>query len=240
MKDLVKIYARPKLNSPVMLAAWPGIGDVAMIVASYLKKELDFKRLGEIEASYFFDPIGVSVRENVVEAPQFPQNNFYYWKNKDGRNDLLTIAFLMEQDYIVIHETKGKCRSTGSSKTTSGNPVGERFGHSRSSPAGRIIAILCETLEGGDRDRRKRSVDGEASPRPAFPLVSRTERGTSGITSRRASGSWVCKSIVDTATDSQGNRGSFRCKVSSGPCLEDSPRLWLELSKAAAVGQGKG
>ena len=89
MKDLVKIYARPKLNSPVMLAAWPGIGDVAMIVASYLKKELDFKRLGEIEASYFFDPIGVSVRENVVEAPQFPQNNFYYWKNKGGGSDII-------------------------------------------------------------------------------------------------------------------------------------------------------
>ncbi len=149
---------------------------------------------------------------------------------------LLTLAFLMRQDYIVIHETKGKCKSTGSSKATSGNPVGERFGHSRSSPAGRSIAILCETLEGGDRERRKRSVDGEASPRPAFPLVSRTERGTSGITSRRASGSWVCKSIVDTATDSQGNRGSFWCKVSSGPCLEDSPRLWLELPKATAVG----
>jgi ribosomal protein S28E/S33 len=103
----------------------------------------------------------------------------------------LTLAFLIKQDYIVIRETKRKCRSTGSSKTTSGNPVGERFWHSRSSPAGRIIAILCETLEGDDRERRKRSVEGKVSPRPAFSLVSHTERRTSGITSGRASGSWV-------------------------------------------------
>jgi len=89
MKGLVKIYARPKLDSPVMLAAWPGVGDVALIVASYLKSKLDFKPLGEIEASFFFDPIGVSVKDNVVEAPQFPQSNFYYWKNSGSGSDII-------------------------------------------------------------------------------------------------------------------------------------------------------
>ena len=89
MKKLVKIYARPKLNSPVMLATWPGIGNVSTIAATYLAKKLAFKRLGEIESSYFFDPIGIVVRDHVVEAPQFPQNRFYYWKNKEGRSDLI-------------------------------------------------------------------------------------------------------------------------------------------------------
>ncbi len=89
MKDLVKLYARPKLNSPNMLAAWPGIGNVSIIIATYLKRKLNFKELGEIEASYFFDPIGVVVKDNVVEAPQFPQNKFYYWKNKGGESDII-------------------------------------------------------------------------------------------------------------------------------------------------------
>jgi len=89
MNKSVKIYARPKLNSPVMLAAWPGIGNVAIIVANYLQKRLAFKRLGEIEASHFFDPIGVVVKDNVVEAPNFPQNRFYYWKNEQKENDLV-------------------------------------------------------------------------------------------------------------------------------------------------------
>jgi len=89
MSKLVKLYAKPKLNSPVMLAAWPGIGNVAIIVATYLERKLAFKRLGEVEASHFFDPIGVIVRDNVVEAPQFPQSRFYYWKNKEGGSDII-------------------------------------------------------------------------------------------------------------------------------------------------------
>lgn len=89
MKDLVKIHARPQLNSPVMLAAWPGIGNVAMIVATYLQRKLAFKKLGEIEASHFFDPIGVVVKNNLVEAPNFPRNRFYYWKDEQKGNDLI-------------------------------------------------------------------------------------------------------------------------------------------------------
>jgi hypothetical protein len=89
MKKLVKLYAKPKLHDPIMLAAWPGIGNVAMIVANYLLDKLDFKDLAEIDASYFFDPIGVLAREHIVETPQFPQSSFYYWKNKKGKNDLI-------------------------------------------------------------------------------------------------------------------------------------------------------
>ena len=87
--SLVKLYARPKLKSPNLIAAWPGIGHVSMLVAHYLEKKIDFKRLGEIEASHFFDPIGVAVRDNVVEAPQFPQSRFYYHKNPGGDSDII-------------------------------------------------------------------------------------------------------------------------------------------------------
>ncbi len=89
MAGLVKFRARPKLNSPNLLAAWPGIGDVATIVVNYLIRKLECRELGSFEASYFFDPIGVLVKNNVVEEPQFPQSNFYYWKNKGGGSDLI-------------------------------------------------------------------------------------------------------------------------------------------------------
>jgi len=89
MKNLVKLYARPKLNSPNMLAAWPGVGNVAIIVATYLKRKLGFKELGEVDAAHFFDPIGVVTKDNVVEAPQFPESKFYYWKNKGEGSDII-------------------------------------------------------------------------------------------------------------------------------------------------------
>jgi len=72
-----------------MLAAWPGIGNVSIIVASYLLRQLKFKDLGEIEPSVFFDAIGVVARDNIVEEPQFPQSQFYYWKNKAGSSDII-------------------------------------------------------------------------------------------------------------------------------------------------------
>ena len=99
MENLVKLYARPKLNSPNMLAAWPGIGNVAIIVATYLQKKLGFKELGKVVASHFFDPIGVVVRDDVVEAPQFPQSQFYYWKNAGGGSDV--ILFIGEDQPVA-------------------------------------------------------------------------------------------------------------------------------------------
>jgi proteasome assembly chaperone (PAC2) family protein len=89
MNGIIKITARPKLRSPNLIAAWPGIGNVAMILSNYLRAKLPFKDLGYLEPSYFFDPIGVLIKDNVVEAPTFPQSQFYYWKNEGGDNDLI-------------------------------------------------------------------------------------------------------------------------------------------------------
>lgn len=87
--NLFKVRARPKLRSPNMVAAWPGIGNVSTIAATYLLRSLKFKELGEIEPSYFFDPIGIIARDSLVESPQFPRSRFYYWKNQDGENDII-------------------------------------------------------------------------------------------------------------------------------------------------------
>ncbi|MGB2877864.1 MAG: PAC2 family protein [Dehalococcoidales bacterium] len=89
MNESVRLHARPRLKTPNMLAAWPGVGNVALIVASYLQRKLAFKELGEIEPSSFFDPVGVMVKDNVVEEPKFPQSKFYYWKNSGEGSDII-------------------------------------------------------------------------------------------------------------------------------------------------------
>ena len=101
MKKLVKISAKPKLKSPVMLAAWPGIGNVAMLVANYLLDKFEFKDLAEIDAQQFFDPIGVLSREHMIEAPQFPQSHFYYWKNKKGEHDIILFIGDDQPDFKI-------------------------------------------------------------------------------------------------------------------------------------------
>jgi hypothetical protein len=72
-----------------MVAAWPGIANVAMIAGSYLAHKLNPKPLAEVVAPYFFDPIGVFVRDNLVESPQFPESRFFYLKNRPGKRDLI-------------------------------------------------------------------------------------------------------------------------------------------------------
>jgi proteasome assembly chaperone (PAC2) family protein len=88
-RELIKIIARPKLNEPNLIAAWPGVSSVALIIATYLLDKLPFKDLAEIKPMYFFEPIGVLARDNIIEAPSFPQSRFFYYKNPSGPNDLI-------------------------------------------------------------------------------------------------------------------------------------------------------
>ncbi len=89
MSDIIKYTSRPRLKTPNLLAAWPGIGNVAVIIANYLRTKLPFKELAYLEPAYFFDPIGVLVRDDVVDEPNFPQSDFYYLKNPGKGSDLI-------------------------------------------------------------------------------------------------------------------------------------------------------
>jgi uncharacterized protein len=89
MMKIVKLFAKPKLKSPVMLASWPGVGNVSLLNAAYLKKKLAFKDLAAIDATYFFEPTGVMAEDGIVEEPRYPQSSFYYWKNKAIGNDII-------------------------------------------------------------------------------------------------------------------------------------------------------
>jgi proteasome assembly chaperone (PAC2) family protein len=89
MRGAVKLYKEPRVKSCDLIAAWPGIGDVALIVAKYIKDKLDAEEIGEIEPFDFFDPIGIMVKGNIIEAPQFPESKFYHWHNSASGRDLI-------------------------------------------------------------------------------------------------------------------------------------------------------
>jgi uncharacterized protein len=89
MKNAIKLSKEPRRKACDLLAVWPGIGNVALIIARYIKDKLKAEEIGEIEPFDFFDPIGVMVKGNIVEAPQFPESKFYYWQNPKTDRDLL-------------------------------------------------------------------------------------------------------------------------------------------------------
>jgi len=89
MKNAIKLYKEPRRKTCDLLAAWPGIGNVALIVARYIKDKLKAEEIGGIEPFDFFDPIGIMVKNNIIEAPQFPESKFYYWHNPNSDRDLV-------------------------------------------------------------------------------------------------------------------------------------------------------
>jgi uncharacterized protein (TIGR00162 family) len=91
----IKVPRKPKLINPRLVAAWPGVGNVALIAATYLKDKLKAKVLGELDPAGFFELGGVFIKDNIIEMPEFPQSVFYYWKGgRNKANDL--IIFLSE------------------------------------------------------------------------------------------------------------------------------------------------
>jgi len=88
-EEVIRIYKEPKLTKPSLVAAWPGIANVALEAADYLRKKLRAEEFAEIEPLSFFDLSGVLIEENLIQSPRFPQSKFYYWKGKESGGDLI-------------------------------------------------------------------------------------------------------------------------------------------------------
>jgi len=91
---MMKLEREPKLRSPYLIAAWPGMGNVALRAGTYLREKLGAEEFGEIQPAGFFHPVGASIKDNVVEVPKFPKSKFYYWINERSLHDL--VIFLGE------------------------------------------------------------------------------------------------------------------------------------------------
>lgn len=87
--DQVTILKEPKLNNPCLVAAWPGVANVALEATTYLKDKLQAEEFAQINAQPFFEVTGVYVEKNLVQSPRFPESKFYFWKRKGKDGDLI-------------------------------------------------------------------------------------------------------------------------------------------------------
>jgi hypothetical protein len=70
-------------SSPVMLAAWPGMGNVGLIAMDYLRRKMNAELLAEIDMSPFFIPDSIIVKDGIAQLPEIPSSIFHYSKNPD-------------------------------------------------------------------------------------------------------------------------------------------------------------
>jgi len=86
--EAIRLHGQPKLKKPIMVAAWPGMGGVAIVAARYLREKLGAQELGSIDPQEFFDLSGVLIEDSIVKDIEFPECKFYIWES-GGRNDLI-------------------------------------------------------------------------------------------------------------------------------------------------------
>ncbi len=82
------------LRDPWLVAAWPGLGGVAIIAATTLINQLRAGRVKAMPGEGFFELQHIDVRAGVAKTPRLPGGFFHEWKNPepDGHDLLIFIG----------------------------------------------------------------------------------------------------------------------------------------------------
>ena len=67
-----------EIESPILLAAWSGMGNVGLGAVGYIRRELEAVPFAEVEMSEYFIPEAIVVEEGIVKFPDLPSHIFYY------------------------------------------------------------------------------------------------------------------------------------------------------------------
>jgi len=79
----LKIYKDVKLNDPIMVAGWPGMGSVALGVVNYMRRKLPAVRFAELKIDPMSVLDSVAVEDGFAFLPKTPRNTFYYTRDPD-------------------------------------------------------------------------------------------------------------------------------------------------------------
>jgi len=67
MDSSIRVVSRIDPRDPILVAAWPGMGNVAYGAAMYLKENLKASKCAEILPNDVFYKTGVQIRDGLVE-----------------------------------------------------------------------------------------------------------------------------------------------------------------------------
>ncbi len=92
---------------PVVLASWPGMGNVGLITVDYLRRELGAIPFAEIDMSPYFIPESIVVKDGIAQFPDIPSSKLYYHRNPNliifesnaqfgGKDGILIIKMLLD------------------------------------------------------------------------------------------------------------------------------------------------
>ncbi len=66
---------------PVLIAGWPGMGNVGLGAADYLRRKLNGKVCARIDVTHYFFPESIEVKRGIGRIPSPPSHNIYLIDN---------------------------------------------------------------------------------------------------------------------------------------------------------------
>ncbi len=88
-RSIIRLKRWPKFNRPIMVASWPGVGNVSLISSRFLREKLNPAALAFIDPLPFFTPSGIVVEKDIVQEPHFPRSIFYGIKSPRRKRDII-------------------------------------------------------------------------------------------------------------------------------------------------------
>jgi proteasome assembly chaperone (PAC2) family protein len=138
----ILLCQEPQLENPIMVASWPGIGNIGIIAVDTLKGILKAEELGEIEPWEFFYPNRVSIRKGVLKSLEFPSSKFHSKRTCGG-----DIVFFIGEEQPT---EGGRIYAEGKKAYRMANlvlDVAERFQCRRIYTSGAAVALIHHTAK---------------------------------------------------------------------------------------------
>ncbi|MFA5256232.1 MAG: PAC2 family protein [Candidatus Omnitrophota bacterium] len=83
MEENIRYYKKIDVVNPIMIAAWPGMGNVALGTADYIRRKLKAVRFAEIRTDPLAALDAVEVKNGLSKIPKTPLSTFYYTRDPD-------------------------------------------------------------------------------------------------------------------------------------------------------------
>ena len=169
--------------APWLIAAWPGMGNVAVIAAGYLVTELGMKPAGELPSRDHFDVDEVEVKGGVITPPHLPRGIFFRWNNPGPNRDL--IVFLGEAQpatgaYAYANELLDMAQRLGVSRVVTFASIASGL-HPAEDPKVSGVATSREMMEELKRTEVSPMEDGQIGGLNGVLLGAAAHRGMPGF-----------------------------------------------------------
>ena len=81
--------AEEKLHEPWLVAAWPGMGGVAITAGYYLMAKLGMHLHMEFPAAEYFENTQVDIKDGLIVTPRLPRSRLFLWNDPHEKHDLI-------------------------------------------------------------------------------------------------------------------------------------------------------